>query len=238
MQDIRSKYLPPRANEKSFNCPYCGVLAEQYWHSTYAKELDNNTPPGAVSRLEAYSGLSLQKGERICDSWVRSLFISQCHCCKGIALWIEGSLVHPRKSPVPSPNPDLPGEVRKDYCEASRILSDSPRGAAALLRLSVQKLCKHLGGKGGNLNDDIKLLVEKGLDAKIQKALDTLRIVGNHAVHPGQIDIDDRETTESLFTLVNRIADTKISQPKHTDEMFDKLPKTDIKAIKERDKGK
>ncbi|WP_415663473.1 DUF4145 domain-containing protein [Vibrio taketomensis] len=41
------------------------------------------------------------------------------------------------------------------------------------------------------MNNDIKELVSEGLSPKIQQALDSLRVVGNNAVHPGQINIDD-----------------------------------------------
>ena len=52
----------------------------------------------------------------------------------------------------------------------------------------------HLELKGKNIDDDIGALVKRGLDARIQKALDVVRVVGNNAVHPGQIDLrDDNE---------------------------------------------
>ena len=52
----------------------------------------------------------------------------------------------------------------------------------------LQKLCKVLGQSGNNINEDIKALVESGLDPRVQKALDAVRVVGNNAVHPGQMD--------------------------------------------------
>ena len=62
-------------------------------------------------------------------------------------------------------------DVRRDYEEASAILDASPRGAAALLRLAIEKLCKELGENGRDLNADIASLVRKGLDPRVQKAL-------------------------------------------------------------------
>ncbi|MEJ2122307.1 MAG: DUF4145 domain-containing protein [Alphaproteobacteria bacterium] len=145
-------------------------------------------------------------------------------------------LVWPRQGTAPIPNPDTPDDVRDDYDEASAILDASPRGAAALLRLGIQKLCKHLGEPGKNINDDIASLVKKGLDPRIQKALDVVRVVGNNAVHPGQIDLkDDRATAEKLFGFVNIIVEAMISQPKHVEAAYNKIPESVRKAIEERD---
>ena len=145
-------------------------------------------------------------------------------------------LYGPQQRKAPLPNPDLPPDIQADYEEAGAILSLSPRGSAALLRLGIQKLCKHLGGKGENINDDVALLVKNGLPKQVQQALDSIRVIGNEAVHPGQIDLrDDSQTAERLFELVNIIADVMISQPKKVSEIYNKLPQSKIKAIEQRD---
>ena len=148
-------------------------------------------------------------------------------------------MVWPQRGEGPDPNADLPDEVRTDYDEASTILDLSPRGAAALLRLCIQKLCKHLGEKGENINDDIKALVKKGVDVRVQRSLDVVRVIGNNAVHPGQIDLsDNRATAEMLFRLVNLIADKTITEPKHVEEVYGNLPEGARKAIEKRDGAK
>jgi hypothetical protein len=147
-------------------------------------------------------------------------------------------MIYPTSGSAPLPNPDLPHGIKLDYEEARSIVSFSPRGAAALLRLAIQKLCKHLGEKGKDLNTDIANLVKKGLDPKIQKALDVVRVIGNEAVHPGQIDLkDDTKTVEKLFTLVNLIAEAMISQPKHVDNLYKSLPPDKKDQIKKRNGG-
>lgn len=137
----------------------------------------------------------------------------------------------------PDPNNDLPDDIKADYEEARRIASISPRGAAALLRLSIQKICKHLGEPGNNINNDISSLVRKGLSPKIQQALDTVRVVGNEAVHPGQMDLKDSvEVVNKLFGLVNIIAEVLITQPKHVEEMYIAMvPEGHRNAIDKRD---
>ncbi len=146
-------------------------------------------------------------------------------------------MIWPVRGNAPPANPDLPAAIRADYDEAATIADLSPRGAAALLRLAPQKLCASLGGKGENINDDIAHLVTGGLDMRVQQALDVVRVVGNNAVHPGQIDLkDDRATVGKLFALINLIAEIMISQPKHVSEMFEGLPEGAKAAIAKRDR--
>jgi len=96
-------------------------------------------------------------------------------------------------------------------------------------------LCKDLGEKGKNINDDISNLAKKGLPIKIQKSLDIVRVIGNNAVHPGLIDIkDDQETANKLFHLINLIVDVMVSQPKEIDKIYDNLPEKDKEAINKR----
>lgn len=145
-------------------------------------------------------------------------------------------MIYPLSGSAPLPNPDLPDDIKADYEEARSIVSISPRGAAALLRLAIQKLCKHLGEPGKDINTDIGNLVKKGLAPRVQQALDVVRVVGNESVHPGQIDLrDDPEVAASMFGLVNIIAEIMISQPKHIDRLYNKLPEGKREAITRRD---
>ena len=64
--------------------------------------------------------------------------------------------------------------------EAASVLQKSPRAAAALLRLALQKLCKQLGGKGKSIQQDIDLLMWKtGCHSGVLEAMDAVRIIGN-----------------------------------------------------------
>jgi len=126
---------------------------------------------------------------------VENIFISRCYSCGDITVWKHDTILYPPTRYEVEPNPDLPDDVRADFDEARSVLDLSPRSAAAMLRLCIQKICMHLGEPGKNLNDDIGSLVRKGLNARAQKALDIVRVVGNNAVHPGELDLrDDRET--------------------------------------------
>jgi hypothetical protein len=260
-RSVRGKYVPPALDQLAFNCPHCGALAKQFWFSAHAEPLKNDHTPfcldaeGAkeltfedVKEVERRARLTrwaermatgrpfIEPNQQARDYDLQNVSISQCFNCSEIAIWIYDRLVWPRQGEAPIPNPDLPDDIGADYEEASTILDLSPRGAAALLRLSIQKLCKHLGEGGENINADIAALVRKGLDVRVQQALDVVRVVGNNAVHPGQMDLrDDRATAEKLFELVNLIAEIMISQPKHVRAMFETLPESARKAIQKRD---
>jgi len=85
--------------------------------------------------------------------------------------------------------------------------------------------------------EDIGTLVKNGLPARIQKALDIVRVIGNNAVHPGVLDItDDIETASKLFELVNHIAYSMITQPKEIEGLYTtKVPEAQKEHIEKRD---
>ena len=255
------KYVPPSPTLTAFNCPHCGVLTTQWWYllGAQSRPSEHKTPPiwkkDAVDKLrkerdknqitdELLDTLDrLASGEPFFDGTgpttrfdVNNIAVSRCMECAQLSVWVYDRLVWPIiQTTAPDPNPDLAAEILEDYREAATVLSISPRGAAALLRLCVQKLCRQLGETGENLNNDIAALVAKGLDARVQMALDVVRVIGNEAVHPGQIDLrDDRSTAEELFRLVNIVADIMISQPKRIGEIYQNLPHDKLTAIEQR----
>lgn len=161
---------------------------------------------------------------------------AMCEHCEEISIWRKKAIVYPSFGTTPDPNEDMPDDVKQDYEEARAIVGNSAKGAAALLRLAIQRLMPHLGEKGKNLDSDIGNLVKNGLPPLIQKALDTVRVIGNESVHPGTIDInDDPKSAAMLFELVNETVEVLISQPKRIDELYSKLPKSKKDGISKRD---
>ena len=108
------------------------------------------------------------------------------------------------------------------------------------MRLALQKLLKQVGKSGKNINNDIKELVAEGLSPKIQQALDLVRVIGNNAVHPGEINLDDNaEIAQKLFNILNFIAYELITRPKELDNLYaDLIPLDTQEHIKQRDKQK
>lgn len=206
------KYVPAEFMGDAFHCPHCEAFAHQNWNQVSTRML-------GIMNAEYLS-------------------VSICTRCKGMSIWFQKKMVYPVLSIAPMPSENMPDDVRLDFIEAREIINNSPRAACALLRLSIQKLMIHLGEKGKNLNDDIGNLVKKGLSAKIQRALDSVRVIGNNAIHPGELDLkDDVETAAYLFELVNMIVEVMISQPQKVDMLFEKIPGEAKEAIEKRDKS-
>ncbi len=253
----------PSTRLVSFSCPHCGAHSHQTWHDVYADRLEGgktpsrpapdtlekmtrDVPPEVLARIRAYIA-RLLRGEVFLEPTEKQLYkppqlenvwVSLCYSCEQPSVWVHDSVVHPAIAAAGiDPNDDLSDDIKHDFKEANAILNASPRGAAALLRLCIQKLCAQLGEKGKNLNDDIASLVSKGLDEHVRQALDIVRVVGNNAVHPGQIDLgDDRDTALKLFELVNEIAEDRITRPARTRKLYEKVvPESARKAIEKRD---
>ncbi len=206
-------FVPPSADADEWSCTVCGLYT------------------GQRSRDLVYHVAS--------STYKTPLKVTVCAHCSALAYWFGSQMIDPAGKTGPPPNPDMPDGSREDYEEASSILHLSPRGACALLRLAVQKLCVELGEQGENLNTDIGRLVKKGLSPEIQQALDTLRVVGNNAVHPGEMDLkDDRETALALFDTLNFIVEQRISHPKQIAERYAKLPQGARDQIERRDPPK
>ncbi|KAA6103344.1 MULTISPECIES: DUF4145 domain-containing protein [unclassified Pantoea] len=211
-----NKYIAPYYNESwgkgnrtSFHCPHCQVYAQQYWSS--------------LLRMNANVILT-------------NFTSSTCAHCGNSAIWLNDKMIYPLVSLSPVANEDLPADCLEIYNEARGIASLSPKGAAALLRLCIQMLMPHLGQKGKNINDDIGALVKAGLPVQVQQALDVCRVIGNNAVHPGEIIFDeDNKIVNTLFGLVNFIVDNQITQPKQLDAMYGSLPEGARAGIQKRD---
>jgi len=261
---MANKSVPPSIKETAFECPHCGAYTTQYWHKLFAEQLSDDHPIPTVPTQAARDDVAAdhkmpedvktrvlewfdkmltrlvflehnENGTYVYDN-VHNLYVSQCYNCKKFSVWVHDRLLFPGQKASVGPNPDLPDDIIADFEEARGIVDASPRGAAALLRLCIQKLCKYLGEKGKSLDEDIASLVKKGLNPLVQQSLDIVRVIGNEAVHPGVIDLkDDRDTAMRLFELVNTITEQMISHPKAVQSMYEKLPEPKRKAIEKRD---
>lgn len=204
-----SKYYPPTDQAKQFHCIHCGVFAKQKW--------------GAL--CFGYNSIHASP-----------VTFCVCEHCNKISYWHDGRMIIPAEAPVVPPHTDMPESIIEEYQEARAIFARSPRAAVALLRLAIQKLMVELGEKGDNINTDIKSLVTKGLPVQVQQAFDYCRVIGNNAVHPGEINLNDTpEMGQNLFNMLNFIVEDRITRPKHIASLYSQLPEAARTAIEKRD---
>ena len=204
-----TKYYPPTDKTQQFHCIHCSVYAKQKWSVLCFGYHNSNVSP---------------------------ITFCVCEHCQEVSYWHDGRMIIPAEAPVAPPHPDMPKSIVKEYQEARSIFGRSPRAAVALLRLAIQKLMVELGEKGENINADIKALVSKGLPVQVQQAFDYCRVIGNNAVHPGEINLNDTpEMGQHLFNMLNFIVEDRITRPKHIASLYSQLPEAARSAIKERD---
>ena len=200
----------PALNKENFYCPHCEVYAHQVWNGIYQRSAGFYSVVG----------------------WLTST----CASCGEPAFWLNERLIYPDVRLGRPPHADMPNEVKALYDEARDVSGRSRKSAAALLRLALQHLIDDLEPGTAPINDKIGALVKRGLHPDVQRAMDVLRVVGNNAVHPGEIDLDaDDELLPSLFELLNLVVEQVVTRPKQVASLFGSLPAGAQAAVAKRD---
>ena len=206
-----SKYYRPVYRDNKFNCPLCSVYAKQEWGRLIFQENNALSP----------------------------FHYSTCTHCNEKSFWYEEKLLVPMESGIPRHHEEMPSSCIDIYNEARSVAESSPKAAAALIRLLIQSIMIELGLPGKNLSEDISTLVKKGLPEEVQKALDYCRVIGNNAVHPGEINyLDNSDTVISLFEMVNFIVDDRIFRQNKITQLYNNLPEAIRGKISKRDNSK
>jgi hypothetical protein len=182
-----SKRIDPSIKESAFNCPHCGALAAQNWYCLYRDSISGESKTPFIPSIEILETIEKDRnleesnrreilryfkratrGEIFEDrendatrlyGRVVNLHVSECFNCHSLSVWAHDRIIYPASIRAGvSPNEDLDEDIKRDFDEARIIVDLSPRGAAALLRLALQKLCKQLGEPGNNIDADIASL--------------------------------------------------------------------------------
>ncbi len=165
---MAKKTSPPSVKETAFDCPHCGAYTTQLWFYLHADSIAGeiktpNIPDDKFkTEININNDFNAEMKQKLTE-WiekmdsglmffqekeggpnnsyrVNNLYLSQCHNCDQISLWVHDNLVFPSQKAGVHLNNDLPENV-KHYLEETRsMLILLARGAAAFLRLSIQKL--------------------------------------------------------------------------------------------------
>jgi hypothetical protein len=205
----------PKRGAGAFECPHCGAFAQQTWTT------HRFSPPN--------SDLSLPLRDNPASAF--------CGVCEGQSIWLEDKMIWPFRAVGPVAVEGMPDDVRACYDEARRVYPISPKSAGALLRLALEKLIVPAGSKQ-RIDDAIgRLVAAKAIEEHVQQMMDALRIVGNSAVHPGFIDLDEApETASFLFELLNMIVVETITKKQRVGKLYATLPPDKLKGVEDRAK--
>lgn len=223
--------VPVDPKKNAFNCAFCDAYAQQAWLMCFVSNDSDPNPKllcNPLSNKSSHPQVSGQTGAISC---------SECQACGFVSLWIGGHQIFPGSSKeIAKPNEDMPEDIKEVYIEAADIFSRSPRSAAALLRVCLEKLLIKLEIKGHNLNEKIG---NSNFPDKILKAADAVRLFGNDAVHPGEIRFDEDTTiVPTLFLLINYVVEKQITSPNLAEDIYNKLTDSQKEQIKNRNTDK
>lgn len=245
----------PAVRKRVFTCPHCSAIGAQVWteNVSFVETYDGDGQPESIDwndLMRATCGA--------CENysiWIRNrraelarVKLSDISRPRGAAPAVSPTIspmwamIWPKRSDAPLPHEVMPEGLKELHSEARAVLADSPRAAAALLRLLMEKLLQDTTGKAGNLNAQIGLLVKQGtFNQRLQETADTIRVSGNNAVHPAQIQSqgDTKDVALAMFELVNFLVDDLIARPRKISHLFETaVPEGARKAIEQRDGDK
>jgi hypothetical protein len=134
-----------------------------------------------------------------------NLHVSNCHNCNGFAIWVAGRLGFPIDVEK------TPEFVEGDFEQAAAILNNSPREAAALMRVCIQKLVPLLKQEGKSLNDYMSSLVRKGLEVEIRQAVEVLQVLRNETGQPTSLETqEDKEMALRFFDSLKAVLERRM----------------------------
>jgi hypothetical protein len=215
---------PPKFQGRAYVCPSCSAHAQMDWGELWVDGDDG--------------------GFRQTKYWRAT-----CAACRDEQVWLNDSvpgvrtrhvMITPRKLGGTEPHAAMPAAAKALYDEARAVSQDSPRAAAGLLRVAVDTLLRDVVPDAGtkSLNELIPIAKRQGLPIAVEHGLDVLRVTGNGALHPGQIDLDEEDpagTVSSLCLLINLTVEHLVAAPQMAAEMFAALPAGIRAAIEKRD---
>lgn len=217
-------------DQKSFKCPHCGAFSHMKWDnlSLFIYD-DQGVEHNVQTRVHQANCASCNKD----NIWYNHREVTGWIGMNGIprpSNDSELSRLFPiqeiTNQNIPEYLSDMPEDVKSLYKEAALIYELSPRSAAALIRLALEKLCEHLGVKKRNIKESIEELARQQIiPLRVAQAADNIRLIGNANVHAGIIcDEVLEDINPAIFTYINLIVDFAITKPKEIEKINTLFP--------------
>jgi hypothetical protein len=170
-----------------------------------------------VVPIARYVGKRSANGDLIPET-VWSASHQQCPECWKAIIYVQSNpvnwgtpqfLAYPANATLPVPA-EVGDPYRKDFLEASAVLSISPKASAALSRRNVQAILRDFANtKSKDLYDQIEEIISSGqYPSYITEGLHAVRVIGNIAAHSTKstntgdiVDVAEGEAEWNLDTL-------------------------------------
>jgi hypothetical protein len=237
-----SEKVQPHPEADAFTCPHCTCYAYQ------TREI-MHVDVAETTSYEEWSEFTFNEKDVMVEGFLIGVNASRiitttCAKCEKPTIWIENyfesaddedyietyEMIYPKTFSIfDPPNEDLDEEIKTVYKQAAAIVQESPIASCALLRLCMEKIIiKHANYKGNqnilkNIIDELKDIGT--IDENIYKAMQSIRIVGNNAIHNGSIKIDDLDENLDMAVLISRyinlMATELITRKKEINSVFE-----------------
>ena len=198
------EYITPKLNSERFTCPRCQIPTFHTWYTHLAGHgIQGNS--GVFADLNGHT-------------------LSICRNCSHLLFWFKEQIYFPQILEHPVPNNAMPKEVADLFQEARETYRVSAGASAALARLSLQHLLKHLGEPGENLHSEVKGLLARGVPPVVERILEAIGIQGEKSLHPGTIYLNEnKEHVPALLEVINIITEVLVRGPHEAEELLKKL---------------
>lgn len=132
----------------------------------------------------------------------------------------ESEIIYPHFVPL-KVSSEVPETYRKDFQEASAIVSVSSKASAAMSRRLLERLLSEIFNlQEKNLDKKIESFLQRGdVPSILAEYIDAIRVIGNLAAHPTKntntgeiVDVEPQEA-EWLLEVLDRLFDFAFVQP-------------------------
>lgn len=225
----------PKLNDKSFKCLCCHITTTHSWNDhVVALSSEHINYLEGSNHHEKANVIKYVRGESHINHIVLDdVYVTICDHCHKPTIWLNDNQtlkpVLPSDNQYPSASDKMPQKVKDLYNQAGSIADKSPRAANAMLRSAIEELMYIIMKTQGDLNDMIDRAYNKNIiTTHIKKSLHSIRLLGNNALHPNQIRIEDDVDTNDIFNIINHIVDVTI----HHQEVIENIENINIKNKK------
>lgn len=217
-------------DQKSFKCPHCGAFAHMKWENLFFLIYDEQGNEHNVQTRVYQAQCASCEKENI---WYNKREVSGFLALNSIPRPTNDSellrlfpIQEISNQDIPECLSDIPEDIKTLYKEAALIFELSPRSAAALIRLALEKLCGHLGVQKKTIKESIEELAKQQIiPIRVAQAADNIRLIGNANVHAGIIcDEILEDINPAIFAYINLIVDYAITKPKKIEEINSLFP--------------